>query len=159
MKLISTEQAVQRVAERGREIQETLSALAKNYREKMEALFKYEGIHERLFTPYLVLKEAAEVAENELKTKAKALAVSYEGEGVDVEYCMPKKRFLDPRKIRKLVSKDILDSLDVITSVEQVDEKALKALVRLGKIKKSVLEEALVEIPTDSPRVTIKLKD
>lgn len=140
-------------------IHQQIEALALIYLTQTKAVWKFKSQHERTFTEHDALAEAASVAENELRSAAKVMATSYQGHGVDVEYVMPKTRYLDPVKIKQLVPKAILDSLSVITTVEKVDQKALNALVRLGKIKKEVLTQALVEIPTDSPRVTIRIKD
>jgi hypothetical protein len=41
--------------------------------------------------------------------------------------------------------------------VEHVDEKALKLLVKSGKVKKDILQKALVEEDTGAPRVEIIL--
>jgi hypothetical protein len=105
------------------------------------------------------LEEARQVAENELRTEAKKQGASYFDETIDVEYTMPQHRYLSPQIIREMVPAKILDALGIITRVEQVDEKVLKAVVKAGKIPKMVLTKALVEESTEAPRVTIKIKE
>ena len=124
-----------------------------------EALRAFQSENEVVFTKSDVLRQKLEVAENELKTAAKRLGAGYETEEVGVEYVMPQHRYLDVTKIRELVSAKILDSLNVITKHESVDERVLKALVRAKKIHKSVLTNALIEEPTGSPRVSITYKE
>jgi len=132
----------------------------------METLFQADqrmreflSENERVFTKYQKLKEAREVAENELRTASKQIGAGYETDRVSCEYVMPEHKYYDPNVLREHVSKRILDSLDVIHVEEKVDEKILKMLVRANKIKKSIMEAALRKEPTGSPRVTIDIKE
>lgn len=132
----------------------------------MNALFKADqsvrkflSENEQIFTQYQKLKEAREVAENELRTESKRIGTGYETERVSCEYVMPQHKYYDPQILRERVSKRILDSLEVIRIEERVDEKILKMLVRANKIKKSVMQAAYRETPTGSPRVTITIKE
>lgn len=136
-----------------------LSPLMETLRNAHREKRKFEAEHEPIFTRYHHLKEAVEVAENELRTEAKRIACGYENEYVACEYVMPKHRQLDPAILRKNVSEKILSALGVIETKEFVNEKILKMLVRAKKIKKSVMEAATVESSTGSPRVTITIKD
>jgi hypothetical protein len=120
---------------------------------------QFQSKHEPIFTAFQQLKEARDVAENELKTEAKRLGTGYETERVSCEYVMPMHRSYDPKILRERVSEKILNALGVIETVEKVNEKILKMLVKAKKIKQSVLDAAYVETPTDSPRVTITIKE
>lgn len=124
-----------------------------------QAVRKFQVEHETVFTSYQALTEARDVAKNELSTEAKRIGAGYEDERVACEYVMPNSWSWDVDYIRKTVSKDILDSLGVIETTYAVNEKILKMLVRAGKIKKSVMEKAHVGVPTNSPRVTITIKE
>jgi hypothetical protein len=138
---------------------QTLEPLLNTYLKAHLAVRKFEAENERIFTAYQKLTEARGVAENTLKTEAKRLGTGYETEKVVCEYVMPKHKFYDPDVLRENVSKRILESLGVIQTTEFVDEKILKMLVRAKKIKKSIMELAYRETPTNSPRVTITVKD
>lgn len=123
------------------------------------AMRAFQAKNETVFTQFQILKEAREVAENELRTAAKNLGEGYETEDVACEYVMPMHKEWSPTVLRASVSAKILDALGVIKQKEVVDEKMLKMLVKSGKIKKSVMDKALVKIPTGAPRVTITIKD
>jgi hypothetical protein len=122
------------------------------------ALLQFQATHQKVFADYDVLREAVDVAQNELKTASKRIGAGYETDRVSCEYVMPHKEWYDADYLRTHVAKDILDSLKVITMEPKVDVTILKALVRAKRIKKSVMHGALRREPTGSPRVTITLK-
>jgi hypothetical protein len=136
-----------------------LAILATTYEEKATQVQEFQAKNEPVFTRLHALKEAEEVAANELRTAAKQYARSFEGERVKVEYVMPKHRYLDPEVVEAMVPENIRKALGIIVTTKSVDEKVLKAMIKAGKIKDTVLTKALIEEETGSPRVTITLKE
>jgi hypothetical protein len=122
-------------------------------------LRQFQAEHPKVFAVYDQLVQDMEVAENELKTASKQLGMGFDTDAVSVEYVMPQNRYLDVTTVKERVSPDILKSMGVIVKTYSVDEKVLKALIRAGKVSKTILKDALVETPTGAPRVTIKFKD
>jgi hypothetical protein len=136
-----------------------LALLTNAYQVRVKLVRQFQAEHEQILTQLQELKEAEEVAANELRTAAKQHAMSFETDSVKVEYVMPKHRYLDPEIVETLVPEAIRKALGIIVTTKSVDEKVLKAVIKAGKVKESVLAKALVEEPTGSPRVTIFMRD
>jgi hypothetical protein len=137
----------------------TLKPLVTEYYQKMMQVRKFQSENERIFTKFHILQEELEVAENQLRTESKKTGQSYDDGVVTVEYVMPNHSYLDPEIVETIVPEKIRKAMGIITFRKEVDEKVLKAVIKAGKVDKSILIKALVKEPTDSPRVTIKIKE
>jgi hypothetical protein len=127
------------------------------YHKAIRELQKFQTENESVFTKYNQLQENLEVAENILRTETKQAGESLTNGIVLAKYIMPKHRHFSIPVIRKYIPKELIDAMDLIVPVEHVDEKALKLLVKSGKVKKDILQKALVEEDTGAPRVEIIL--
>jgi hypothetical protein len=137
-----------------------LLPLLKDLKAKHLAVRKFQSKHERVFTELHELTEARDVAENVLKTESKRLGAGFTSEETGVvEYVMPMHKYFSPEVLEDEVDDKILDALGVIERKKIVNEKILKSLVKLGKIKKSVMQKAFRSEPTGSPRVTITINE
>lgn len=89
--------------------------------------------------------------------KAHALEnkATIEGNLVRVLYSEPRSRWYDVAAIRAAVPEALITAMGVITTREEVDEKALKNLVKMKKVPESILTTAMKESPL-TPRCAIQ---